>query len=203
MLAIDRGIKISNKPTGENMDALQSLAQIAAVVGHADYKPNVVAKAMTSLGVSKDTELILQKINECHATWVLELKTKVDNNLTPLIDAVVSLKLPAYPDADGDSDNAFIDSGRDLMQRASAAVSKLKAFMTAVQVCFSMASIDTNLSKANAVLSDGQTFILTFTLVTVLMSPTWRRFVHRVFVLFLVSFIAINQIILIPILGII
>lgn len=178
IVAYKRGLKLSTKPSPEIADGLKSLAKMQSCLSDQSYDPTRISEALVGFGVTHDTMPIMETLKSQHAQWVSELQTKVNTQLVKLGDDVTKLKLPVYnctdPATQNTYDDDFVKNWGSCLKPASEAVAALKGFIAAVQFSLGLANVSVDLSSSSSLLSDGQLFIYSFTLVTIVTSPTWR-----------------------------
>ena len=179
MAVLKDGLKISTKPSAEITDGLKSLAAIQSTLSNTSLDFSSVVSTLVEIGVTQgDVGNVLDNVKSNHQKWVDDLKTKLCRQLDQLGNTLSEMKLPVYnctgPSTQQEIDDDFVKSGNSLLKPASTAVANLKGFIAAVKVSCGLANLEVDLSRASSLLSEGQTFVYSYTLLTILISPGWR-----------------------------
>jgi len=172
-------IKISAKPQPAVMATLKCLSEVKAALGEIEVAENdmsrdSVSDVLRKHGGTTDVASLFQSLTESYQDSVKTLVGKARLIAEKQMQEMNKLTLPVYQPDDHDA------SVKDFMKMGStvdviaATVSKLTGFVAAVNTCFKIANVEMDVKDLMKTVSDGKTFMYTFTILTVLTSPTWK-----------------------------
>lgn len=139
----------------------------------ADGSPSV-AEALVGDGVDGAVvPLVGALVSKCH-DWEKDLCKRIESQCSKYAQEISDLQLPAYnPQDHASSTKEFLQKGSS-METIATTVGRVKSFVAAASTCSKLADVNVDISAVSSKLGEGKTFMYVQTILTILMSTTWK-----------------------------
>lgn len=166
--------KLSTNPQEPAASMFKALKALKLAIHDPQFSKDKLVGAFQHQGLDADTFAnLFGSLEDSLVAWTKTLQEKVQQQAETIVEEMDKLQLPEYK-ADVESEVKKV-LGAKCVEDASKLVSKVKAFLDAVEKCCGcLAGIETDTKKVQDSLMSGRKFVYVFTILSVLESPVWK-----------------------------